>query len=184
MKHKQKTEPLILIFLDVDGVIRIIENNHLDVSRRCVKVLNRLFRMSGAKLVVSSSWRAHKRSPLSWLFSEWGIQAPIFGMTPDADEIYHGLFLDLSRTEEIRQWLRDCPVEISSILILDDDPIEGPLSAYHLQTDVYTGLTGDHLGRAQEILALPYDRRLLDVEVGTPLKTVPATPVFPSLPPF
>lgn len=59
-----------IIFLDIDGVLNnqvdeersVIKIDHPDdfISERCVTLLNELIENTGAKVVVSSTWRIGK----------------------------------------------------------------------------------------------------------------------------
>ena len=148
---------LKIIFLDIDGVLITLESARTKVVEakadpRAVKALNHLVKRSGARIVISSTWRALGLARMEEYLMLWGVEARIFGLTPDPSDLYRGLFLSVSRTEEINRWLRDCPEPIESFVILDDDPIEEPLNRHHVQTNFEDGLTQWHIDEALRIL--------------------------------
>lgn len=123
------------IFLDIDGVLNSNEyfsslehikrsNELLDkgfnpsiahgvssIDPVAVKNLNQLVNNTGAKIVVSSTWRF---SPdLSEIFKMSGIKAPIFSITPSSQSRVRG--------EEIQIWLDKKAESPYNYIILDDD---------------------------------------------------------------
>lgn len=176
--------PIKVLMLDVDGVFRILPSRRkggIIVGAQCVAAINRLIKQTGLKLVLSSTWRSGGLARAQDRLFEWGIQHRIYGITHDFSDLYagvSGLWLSVSRTTEISTWLRDCPVPVSNLLILDDDPIEEPLTPYHLQTTFERGFTKDDFDRALQILRRPYN-----LPLSTVLATVPV-PIFPPLPPI
>lgn len=136
------------IFLDIDGVLNsnffFIERSQSDrwkeayekypqeiahgvcsIDERTVNRLNRIIKETGAKIVVSSSWRHDPY--LQSIFSVVGIEATIFDITPLSQSRIRG--------EEIQAWLCQHP-EPCKYVILDDDcdmlPEQYP---YFIQTD-------------------------------------------------
>ena len=94
-----------IIFLDIDGVL--VTQDCIcqpgwphKPDPRCVAALNRLLELSGALIVVSSSWRVGRtRIELCDLLNDWGI---IPGHI--LDRTGHTNFED-KRGDEIRAWL-------------------------------------------------------------------------------
>lgn len=167
MKHITNY-PINILMLDIDGVINILPRGKgpFRISQRSVNAVNRIMRETKSKLVISSTWRIYQFAKLEWQLSEWGIKGPIFGMTPDYSNLYRGIFLTVSRTQEIAHWLADCPQPIGSLIILDDDPIVGYLAGHHVQTLDNSGVTPACVEKALEIAKMPFNQRLLNV---TPL---------------
>lgn len=109
-----------VIFLDVDGVLNSDEyfdkikglnivgiENEVDVSK--IKLLKKAIQETGAKVVISSSWR-YKRN--GQYLEQLLIKNGIFpAKTP---------FLKNQRGLEIRQWLKEHP-DIEDFVIIDDE---------------------------------------------------------------
>lgn len=150
-----------VIFLDIDGVLnsytyyeKLSTNEMLadSLDRDCVQRLSHIVKATGAKLVLSSSWRVgwdkdpgqcdEACTELSHILSEYNME--IFDKTP---------FLG-SRGKEIRRWLLFHP--FTRYVILDDADIDW--KKYQLQknlvkTDFDNGaLQDEHVRRAIEIL--------------------------------
>lgn len=144
-----------VIFLDIDGVMVTGKVMHSftgvfpDFSQTCVACLNDLTRRTGAKLVISSTWRwAHpKYLDLIQFLKDQGVEAEVVGMTPRVTAIGS---LAESRGFEISSWLEDNPVD--SFVILDDDDDMGELLDKLVKTEFDDGLLPPHVERAQEIL--------------------------------
>lgn len=114
-----------VIFLDIDGVLnsvaydreRTSAQGNIDETR--LPLLRRLVEATGARIVLSTSWRRHwDRDPerrdwigreLSETFSLGGLE--IFDKTPEIDP--------RERPSEVRAWLLAHP-EVESYVILDD----------------------------------------------------------------
>ena len=110
-----------LIFLDVDGVLNSIESMIVNADSgselcpiRCGLVA-RLIRETGAKVVVSSSWRTGNLANTRALLDKAGagrIVSNIIGETPQG--------FDGHRGSQIAAWLKEHP-GVASYVILDDD---------------------------------------------------------------
>lgn len=134
-----------VVFLDIDGVLNSQEwywsPEHVwrkeYMSRReselCPQHINRLNRITdttGAKLVLSSTWRLAGLDNLIDLFRNMGITGEFIGETPILSSI---------RGHEIGAWLSENDVD--KFVIIDDDSDMGALSKYLYQTDHRLGLT-------------------------------------------
>lgn len=156
------------LFLDVDGVLNseafyteISQNDRMlkihkenpsmpgqmiyklsNFDPKAVERLNRIFRETECKLVVSSSWRFD--SDLKKLFKMVGIQQEIFGITGISQTRYRGF--------EIQNYL-DTQKDVLSYCILDDDcdMLPTQLDSF-IQTDFRVGLTEDNVNKAINIL--------------------------------
>jgi hypothetical protein len=176
-----------VIFLDMDGVLnsetflRKREDEHRalghtepsspkrettctcfqferQVDREAVARLNRLVAETGAKIVISSSWRKLLDPPeLLRVLVEHGLVAEIIGETPDGynDPVMlevHGHLDCIFRGHEIDAWLRKHP-EVDRFVILDD----GGDMAMHknrlVQTDCEEGLLDEHVDLAIRVLS-------------------------------
>lgn len=166
-----------VIFLDVDGVLnserfnRTLEDQHRQlghhdvcecfkltrqVDRAAVGRLNRLIAATGAKIVVSSSWRKLlDPEELRRVLVEHGLVGDIVGETPDAqDEDDEAAILDvhavldrITRGHEIDFWLRQHP-EVDRFVILDDSADMAMHKNRHVQTDAEEGLLDEHVDLA------------------------------------
>ena len=121
-----------VIFLDFDGVLNtrrfraaqsgMIDEKHMTFLRRIVDA-------TGARVVLSTSWRIHwdvspeKLSETGWeidrIFGKYGIE--IIGKISEG----------LDRAQEIRHWL-DCHPDVGQYVILDDSPFGWGELAEHL----------------------------------------------------
>ena len=118
------------LFLDIDGVLNHEEwySNRVHTLKRkewwedcfdpeCVKRLNNILKETGARLVVSSSWRLD--GELKRYFTTVGITTD-FDVTPNIHhELPDGTYSWPDRGEEIDGFLKDHPCD--SYVILDDD---------------------------------------------------------------
>lgn len=123
-----------VIFLDIDGVLnnnqsdRVIikaESGRHVVSPTRVKILNCLIRESGAKLVVTSTWRLGETiESMTQILHDIGVvDFKIIGITPNLPETY------TLRGNEILAWVKENVsllgvkhyYEFKSYVILDDD---------------------------------------------------------------
>jgi hypothetical protein len=152
-----------IIFLDFDGVITIPSSRwHLKAS--LIRNVRRIVDETGAKIVVSSSWRhgfpepsaeatarqmadRPKRCPrnamLNWLSDNLYDCTPYF-----PDEKYSGQ----GRGGEIQTWLDRHP-DVENYVILDDDGDMLDSQLYHfVQTNYEDGLTEAETVRAIKVL--------------------------------
>ena len=110
-----------VIFLDVDGVLNSDEyidrakkqeiqgiERHIDVEK--IKLLKKAIDETGAKVVLSSSWRFTKNEQyLKQLLEKYGIY--LVGSTP---------LIQCERGLEIKQWISDNQ-NVEDFIILDDE---------------------------------------------------------------
>ena len=151
-----------VIFLDIDGVlnsrkydaVRRPTDGNIDTTR--LALLRQLVERTGARVVLSSSWRKHFDSEakamdetgreLKSLFSQSGI--PLYGITPESAG---------HRAEEIAAWCNAHP-EVTKFVILDDIKFGwGTLDPFVVKTDyrIGRGLEQIHIEKAAEILLKP-----------------------------
>lgn len=136
-----------VVFLDVDGVL-ISEQSmkKLGCADRpdpaCVERLNRITDATGAKIVVSSTWRFF--SDIDAILWAWGITATVIGKTGRGK----------TRGAEINAWLRETEFQIDRWVILDDDSQLGKLLGGAVVTDWKMGLTdGDAQAAIKRLMA-------------------------------
>ena len=154
------------IFLDIDGVMnsnlfysertqdkrydewikeypKHIAWGACNIDPRAVERLNRITDATGAKIVVSSTWRSD--SNLQAVFNLVGIKEPIHGITPFMRSRHRG--------SEIQEWL-DKQTEPYRYIILDDDTdMLGSQLPYFIQSDwLKWGLSDEDVEQAIHIL--------------------------------
>ncbi|MDI1451339.1 HAD domain-containing protein [Polyangium sp. 6x1] len=151
-----------IVFLDFDGVLnhslmQILEDR--DTRKRfsppAVERLNTIVKRTGARVVVSSSWREwNSVDKLRTLLAEEGFVGEVLDHTP----ILHPRTMRLrdpnpgeTRCREIMQWLDALPERPESFVVLDDLDLEW-LAAYHVKTELDTGLLDGHVEAAVDLL--------------------------------
>ena len=127
-----------VIFLDVDGVLNSAQDGYSIRLRTDshLKLLQRIVKKTGAKIVLSSSWRIGftpaSRNLLA-RFKEYGLE--LMDCTPELPASCRG--------DEIRQWLTDnvYNYDIENFVILDDEANMAEFTDKNLvQTDTNIGL--------------------------------------------
>lgn len=110
-----------VIFLDIDGVLnsdkyfdkiegRDIHGIEEDIDVETIKLLRKAVEETGAKVVLSSSWRYIKRAEhLKQLLFDYGVL--VHSSTP---------YLKNERGEEIKKWLKEHP-DTEDFVLLDDE---------------------------------------------------------------
>lgn len=140
-----------VIFLDLDGVLinaRFMPQRTADPT--CIRNLNILTEATGARLVISSTWRCSGLGRTVHTLQSWGVLAPIIGATPDLATQEAGIWRGRPRGEEIACWLAQNAH--GPFVILDDEGGMGDLAPYWVQVDGGTGLTAGDVIKAAEIL--------------------------------
>lgn len=137
-----------IIFLDVDGVLNSASDID-DIADRPLLLLKKLMDQTGAKIVVSSSWRISKHlfAKLKNTLRQYNIE--IKDVTPCIRK------LDFQRGDEIKMWLKahNTHNEIESFVILDDEADMGEFRETNLvQTTYEKGLQIEHIEKALKIL--------------------------------
>lgn len=177
------------IFLDVDGVLnshnywktldgrRSSAENEASVQEYAsgmidadaVAELNRIVKVTGAVVVLSSSWRhAHSMTHMNRMLQFRGFKGFLIGATP---ELPHGsqtpaftAFLQANpehwtgrvncRGNEIQAWLDSMAKVVSKFVILDDDSDMAHLEPFLVKTPYETGLTPELADKAIEMLSV------------------------------
>lgn len=142
-----------VIFLDIDGVLNSVESmtikhslkeRHTDMPCKVyVRYLNKIIESTGAKLVISSTWRLGNTSwLLDMLLYALDCTGQVVGST------YH--ISGCTRGAEIKKFLEHNNVE--KFVILDDDSDMEDLLPYLVQTSNKVGLTEEDADKAIDIL--------------------------------
>lgn len=133
-----------IIFLDVDGVLNnkdylLSTQDALSLDPSCVDCLRRLIKSTGAKVVLSSSWR-HSKRKIKYL--ENTIKIKFYDILPDLHE---------RRGNEINAWLKNHK-EVSKYIILDDEDFD-IRDKNLIKTNFYeSGLNGSHVIKGIKVL--------------------------------
>jgi hypothetical protein len=139
-----------VIFLDIDGVLNSqkfyeeTEDFMWDMfCPRAVKNLNEILEKTGAKIVVSSSWRLGRSiDGLKVLFTQNGVnESKIIGVTPKLH--FHQKNYSVPRGCEIKHWLENNFVRIIDNYVIIDDDADMLLCQkdHFFKTNEYDGLT-------------------------------------------
>jgi len=150
-----------IVFLDFDGVLNSLSDVAFGVGSSCfnataVERLNAIVRRSGAKVVISSSWRVlHTIDELRAILEKAGFNGEIIGSTPVYEyKDARGLAdIGFIRCREIQAWIDVHPTPLTSFVILDDLELE-PLAAYHVKTEMEVGLCEHHVDQALDVLGI------------------------------
>ena len=144
-----------VVFLDIDGVLNNVASaaEGIDILPEKVILVRRLCQVTGASIVLSSSWRIlfdieFLRDLLyhTGLRQRWAGDKPVevIGVTPRLDQI---------RGIEIQKWLDDHQVTDYVIIDDDSDMLEIQMVNF-IKTDNNIGLTSRDVDRAIEILGV------------------------------
>ena len=163
-----------VIFLDIDGVL-----NHMGVfpdagfpdepiAPECVARLRQIVDATGAKIVLSSSWRT------GWFkdTEEQGSSGEVLNrvLAREGLEIFDktGYKDSWNRSEEVIEWMQQAPEPVESFIILDDCDYywkDYCMSDYWIESSFMAGgLLERHVERAIHILN--HKIRFLDAKLG------------------
>lgn len=169
------TNTEIKIFLDVDGVlnshgwyinrprktrleqeqIERFEHFQHDLDPVPIQRLNRLIEATGAKVVISSTWRKIWKTPeeMQHLLDSKGFKGEVIGVTPvlDTYSSSSGLWTAKVRGDEIQAWIDENNFT-GKFVILDDDADMAHLMPFLVKTTMETGLLDEHVEQALKIL--------------------------------
>ncbi len=118
-----------VIFLDIDGVLvtrnsikyqylNFPDDTNIHFSKKAVKNLNKLVRLTKAKIVISSTWRLfHSLEELQNIFKEQKIKGEIISTTSVEKATIEE---DIPRGQKITDWLKEHN-NIEQYVIIDDD---------------------------------------------------------------
>lgn len=148
-----------IIFLDIDGVLNSYATLY-KITTEKLKLLNDLIELTGAKIVISSSWRIGSKDVKDFLDKNFSKSTFILNNPNQEliDNIFYKNTIGLTDTfgpgrgDEIQRWL-DSHEDIESYVILDDDLDMLDEQLYNfVQTDTYFGLTDREIHLACFIL--------------------------------
>jgi ribosome-interacting GTPase 1 len=148
-----------LIFLDFDGVLNTskyivsVKDDYDDAAHidpKKVTLVNFIVAETGAKVVVSSSWRKyHTLKELDNMLKYKGATFDVIGVTPVITDDKRRV----PRGEEIQAYIDSMPEKPKAIAILDDDSDMVHLSKYLIKTLYFgEGLTATHAAECCRLL--------------------------------
>lgn len=172
-----------VLFLDLDGVVNSADymehRRHLprptqhSIDAPTVPRLNAITDRTGAKIVISSSWRLarypdHDPGPvwrLRRILAAHGVTGDIIDVTPHLLEQVPGWVIGKGRERgyEIQAWLDGHP-EVTSFAILDDDSDMVHLALRHVKTSWKTGLLDEHVERVIAMLSDAENRQCASLD--------------------
>lgn len=146
------TQPVI--FLDIDGVLANVATRYRHGDPACVARLNRITDATGARIVVSSTWRF--QPDIKDKMAAWGVTGEVIGITPDGSKRdANGLYVSVPRGHEIYDWMFANHYDGTRIAILDDDNDMELLVDFLVRTDTYLGLQDADVDKAIALLQVP-----------------------------
>ena len=144
------------IFLDIDGVLNTGRNDCLDPERNghpfdseAVSNLGRIVRQTGARLVISSSWRHMGLGKLREMWQRCGLPGGISDVTPGAwgeDETFP------TRGDEIKAWLEARTGPVSYVVLDDNDEHVAGQEGRWIIVNPHYGISGEDADTAISIL--------------------------------
>ena len=155
-----------IIFLDFDGVLnhaahfvqeradrvmadRLTDSESFDTI--AIERLNQICEKTGAKVVISSSWRVmFEAEDMCQILKRHGFRGGVIGTTPRLHRTSDGEVR--TRGDEIQLWLDAADVAIESFVILDDSADMAHLSHKLVQTDFEVGLDEIHVALSIAVL--------------------------------
>lgn len=148
---------LRVIFLDYDGVITW-PGSKWNVDPQKVKLLEEILEATGAKIVISSSWRIGCKDGedfVNKMFTTWRKSVS----KEDRNSLFIQSIIDVTdhmgsaRGDEIQRWLDAHEDEVESYVIIDDDNDMLEEQLFHfVQTDGWYGLSDRTVHLAIQVL--------------------------------
>jgi phosphoglycolate phosphatase-like HAD superfamily hydrolase len=146
-----------VIFLDFDGVLVNRKSWYVRSGKMstadpdCVAALNRITDVTGACIVVSSTWRVGQTlDSLEKILRSWHVTGFVASKTPQLDGMVGPVWVNVTRGQEIQAWLDHNPG--CEFVILDDDSDMDRLHARHIKTEFDVGLTAADAEKAIHLL--------------------------------
>lgn len=155
-----------VIFLDVDGVLATSQQIHEyakthgghcppgypQIDMKCVYRLFTIAKACDASIVVSSTWRKHKRDMLDLMKALNRVVDAFVGVSIDNIDSTPVLPRG-NRGEEILAYCKSHDIDRSDILVLDDDIGDlHQVADRHIRTDYKVGLTDEDVTKAIKLL--------------------------------
>lgn len=143
-----------IIFLDIDGVLnseayfdslpegiaaRRSGNRLKCLDKSAITRLNKILKVTGAEIVLSSSWRVKGLKTCNQLLTDAGCEKEAIGSTP--------MSMKLNRVNEIRLWREESQHNVVKWIAIDDEDIS-LLGENAVQTSSDRGLQDEHVREA------------------------------------
>jgi len=153
-----------IIFLDFDGVLnsdaffKANDNRYLPetLDLAAVARVNTIVARTGAKVVVSSTWRlGYSLDQLKDILGRHHLSGEVIGVTPviqDVDEDRVIVVRKAPRGLEIQRWLDTQPEPPEAFVILDDEADMEHLGGRLVRTQFATGLGDEQVEAAVALL--------------------------------
>ena len=117
-----------IIFLDIDGVLNIIPQDYDEFGGifhpNFVDNLKHIINETGAKIVISSTWRMNGLIEMKRMWVVRGLPGEVIDITPTCSQMVDWgkfeFFDEVERGHEIQDWIDKHP-EVTNYVILDDD---------------------------------------------------------------
>ena len=158
-----------IIFLDMDGVMnhelfyrgyskyprKTIKRPLDQIDQGSVEILNELVKETGAKIVISSTWRIHySPEEMQGYIEHFGFIGEVIGSTPKCSDKYS------VRGNEISAWIKENEAltglpyyKFDEYVILDDDSdMLYQQRDNYVQVDRYCGISPSTVFKAKKIL--------------------------------
>jgi hypothetical protein len=148
------TEPCKIVFLDFDGVLNCDESvcelgTRYKFWPASIKALNEVLTRTGARIVISSSWREH------WTLSENAAALEKAGLVRGR-VVGKTCVSDKERGIQIDSWLKAVPFAVESFVILDDRDDMAMHRQCLVPVDSKIGFDMKGARRAIEMLGIPW----------------------------
>ena len=148
------------VFLDIDGVVNCWSTKErapskvIGVEQRLIAHIKEIVDVTGAKLVLSSTWRK------DWAFNllngvDWEYLRDEFAKQDLYFLDYTPSRKDSHRGEEIKEWLESTEYDVKSYVIIDDEmfDIRDLHKGHMVQTSFNSGIEPGAVKMAIDILA-------------------------------
>ena len=149
-----------IIFLDIDYVVNCMSTKErapsgvIGVEQRLIAYIKEIVDATGAKIVLSSTWRK------DWAFDllngkDWDYLSKEFAKQDLYFLDYTPIRRDSNRGEEIKEWLENTGYDVYSYVIIDDDmfDIRDLHEGHMVQTSFNEGIKPGAVKMAIEIPA-------------------------------
>ena len=145
------------LFLDIDGVLNSFDDYKMTgkeflkklndisfiLSKKQIKLLNRIVKEYNPKIVLSSYWRSrYKLEEINNMLKDNGFIGQIIGVTDEHGEEHK------QRWAQIKRYMDKHKVK--NFIILDDNKL-GDEAYNHIKTDSYIGLENKHMKEIEKI---------------------------------
>lgn len=127
-----------IIFLDIDGVLNVASNEwdeHGAIFHKgFVENLNKIIKETGAKIVISSTWRFSGLDKMISMWIDRKLPGEVIDITPDLSRVSEfgslKYYSSVKRGAEIENWINSNP-DVRYVIIDDDkDMLDNQMDNY------------------------------------------------------